>query len=110
MTPVEDARLTIRDLARLVSRLLRPYRGWVAIIFVATLLETAMSLAAPWPLKVVLDNALGGHKPPHWLHHISKWMPGHSVIRIAALAAATTIAIAAIGALASYIDTYYTEN
>jgi subfamily B ATP-binding cassette protein MsbA len=110
MTPVEDGRLTIRDLARLVSRLLRPYRGWVAIIFFATLLETAMSLAAPWPLKVVLDNALGGHKPPHWLHHISKWMPGHSVIRIAALAAATTIAIAAIGALASYIDNYYTEN
>ncbi len=110
MKPTEDGKLTGGDMVRLVSRLLRPYRGWAAIIFIATLIETAMSLAAPWPLKVILDNVLGGRKPPHWLHHVSKWMPGHSVIRIAAAAAIATVLIAAIGALASYIDNYYTEN
>ena len=47
MKPTEDGKLTGGDMVRLVSRLLRPYRGWAAIIFIATLIETAMSLAAP---------------------------------------------------------------
>jgi subfamily B ATP-binding cassette protein MsbA len=110
MKPTEDGKLTGGDMVRLVARLLRPYRGWAAIILLATLFETAMSLAAPWPLKIILDNVLGGHKPPHWLHHVAKWMPGHSVIRIAAVAAVAVVIIAALGALASYIDNYYTEN
>jgi subfamily B ATP-binding cassette protein MsbA len=95
---------------RLVARLLRPYRGWVAIVLVATLVETAMSLAAPWPLKIILDNVLGGHKLPHLFHHVTKWMPGHSVARIAALAAAVSVIIAGLGALASYVNNYYTES
>src|SRR5713101_3203881 len=110
MKPTEDGKLTGGDMVRLVARLLRPYRGWAAIILLATLIETAMSLAAPWPLKIILDNVLGGHKPPHWLHHVAKWMPSHSVIRIAAVAAIASVIIAALGALASYIDNYYTEN
>jgi len=95
---------------RLVARLLRPYRGWVAIVLIATLVETAMSLAAPWPLKIILDNVLGGHKLPHWLHQFAKEMPGHHVARIAALAAAVSVIIAGLGALASYVNNYYTES
>jgi subfamily B ATP-binding cassette protein MsbA len=110
MKPTEDGKLTGSDMGRLVARLLRPYRGWVAIILLATLIETAMSLAAPWPLKIIIDNVLGGHKPPLWLHDISKWIPGHSITRIAAVAAIASVIIAALGALASYIDNYYTEN
>src|SRR6266852_7594695 len=108
--PPQDQRLTTRDMIRLVARLLRPYRGWVAIILLATLVETAVSLAAPWPLKIILDNVLGGHKAPHWLHHAAKWIPAHNVFRIAALAAIASVIIAAIGALASYVNNYYTEN
>ncbi len=26
-----------------------------------------MSLAAPWPLKIILDNVVGTHKAPEWL-------------------------------------------
>jgi subfamily B ATP-binding cassette protein MsbA len=110
MKPPKDERLTARDMIRLVARLLRPYRGWVAIVLVATLVETAMSLAAPWPLKIILDNVLGGHKLPHLFHHVTKWMPGHSVARIAALAAAVSVIIAGLGALASYVNNYYTES
>jgi subfamily B ATP-binding cassette protein MsbA len=36
-------------LTRLVLQLVRPYRGWLAIVFIAMLVEIAMSLAAPWP-------------------------------------------------------------
>jgi subfamily B ATP-binding cassette protein MsbA len=97
-------------MVRLVVRLLRPYSGWVAIILTATLFETAVSLAALWPLKIILDNVLGGHKAPHWLHYLSKSLPGHSVLRLAALGAAASVTIALIGALASYLDNYYTES
>src|SRR5258708_39453641 len=110
MKPPKDERLTTRDMIRLVARLLRPYRGWVAIVLIATLVETAMSLAAPWPLKIILDNVLGGHKLPHWLQQFAKKMPGHHVARIAALAAAVSATIAVLWSLGSYVNNYYTEG
>src|SRR6516165_5070185 len=106
----KDEKLTTRQMLRLVVRLLRPYRGWVAIVLFATLIETAMSLAAPWPLKIILDNVLGGHHAPHWMRHAARWIPEHSVMRIAAFAALASVIIAAISALASYVDNYYTES
>ena len=48
-----------KQMMQLVLELLRPYRGWLLIVFIAMLVEIAMSLAAPWPLKLVLDDALG---------------------------------------------------
>jgi subfamily B ATP-binding cassette protein MsbA len=106
----DEGRLATRDMLRLIARLLRPYRGWVALILFATLIETAMSLAAPWPLKIILDNVLGGHHAPHWMRHAARWIPEHSVMRIAAFAALASVIIAAISALASYVDNYYTES
>jgi subfamily B ATP-binding cassette protein MsbA len=47
-----------------VLQLVRPYRGWLVIVFIAMLAEITMSLAAPWPLKLVLDDALVHHKLP----------------------------------------------
>ncbi len=94
----------------LIARLLRPYRGWLAIILFATALETAMSLAAPWPLKIVLDNVIEGQPEPLWLTHLASWLPGDHLMRSAAFAGVATVLIAAIGALASYLDNYYTES
>ena len=54
-------------MTKLVRELLRPYRGWLAIILAAMLVETAMSLAGPWPLKIVLDSVIGHHPMPHWV-------------------------------------------
>ena len=40
----------------LIRQLIRPYRGTLFIILMAMLVETAMSLASPWPLKIIIDN------------------------------------------------------
>src|SRR5262245_43569111 len=40
-----------KAMTRLVLDLVRPYRGWLVIVFVAMVFETATTLAAPWPLK-----------------------------------------------------------
>ncbi|HSE91360.1 MAG TPA: ABC transporter ATP-binding protein [Candidatus Binatia bacterium] len=94
----------------LVREFLRPYKSWLTIIFLAMLVETAMSLAAPWPLKVILDNVIGTHKAPEWLAPFQSSLFGHSKMQLAALAGIVTVLIAALGAVATYIDNYYTES
>jgi subfamily B ATP-binding cassette protein MsbA len=94
----------------LVRELVRPYRGWLTIILLAMLVQTAASLAAPWPLKIVLDNVIGHHPLPEWLARLL----GNAVVdhkmALAGAAAIGVILIAAVGAVASYIDNYYTES
>ena len=51
----------------LVVDLARPYRGQLVIILLAIMVETATSLAAAWPLKIVIDNAIGPHAVPEWV-------------------------------------------
>ena len=43
---------------------LRPYRARVAFIVALSLLEIGLAALAPWPLKAVVDNVLGGHPLP----------------------------------------------
>ena len=50
--------------------LLRPYRGSLMIILMAMLVQTAMSLAAPWPLKIVLDKWSSDRKLDRWLARV----------------------------------------
>jgi ABC-type multidrug transport system fused ATPase/permease subunit len=98
-------------MSRLVIDLLRPYRGWLAIVFVAMLVEIAAGLAAPWPLKLVIDDALGNHHLPHWLAWAHEYAGfGKHTLGVALFAGAATLAIAVVGAIASYIDNYYTTS
>jgi ABC-type multidrug transport system fused ATPase/permease subunit len=98
-------------MSRLVVDLLRPYRSWLAIVFVAMLVEIAMSLAAPWPLKLVIDDALGNHHLPHWLAWAHEYAGfGKHTLGVALFAGVATLAIAAIGAVAGYVDNYFTTS
>ena len=45
---------------RFSIRLVRPYWRWLIVVAVAMLVETAMGLASPWPLKIVLDSVFDG--------------------------------------------------
>jgi len=95
----------------LLRTLIRPYRANLFFILCAMLVQTLMSLAAPWPLKIVLDNVVGSHKLPSWLDNVLKpVLAGSSKMQIAAAAAAMVVVIAMVGALASYIANYYTES
>ena len=96
---------------RVIRNLVRPYRGTVVIIFLAMLVETMMELAAPWPLKVVIDNVVGNHKLTPWLDRLVRpLLEGGHKMHVALLAALATVLIALLAALASYIDNYYTES
>ena len=95
----------------LIRILVRPYRGTLFIILLAMIVQTIMSVAGPWPLKIVLDNVVGSHKLRPWLDHLlSPLLGGSSKMQIAAAAALAAIIIAALGALASYVANYYTTS
>src|SRR5271166_6020251 len=96
---------------RLIRSLVRPYRGTLVIILVAMLIETAMSVAGPWPLKIILDNVVGSHKLAPWLaDFLRPVLSGESKMQIAAAAAIMAVFIAVVGAIASYIANYYTTG
>ena len=96
---------------RLIRELIRPYRWQLIIILLAMMVETAMSLAGPWPLKIIIDNVVGHHKMSPWLDDLVRPMlDGGGRLQVAALAALAFVVIALLGAIATYIDNYYTES
>ena len=74
------------------------------------LIETAMSIAAPWPLKIIIDNVVGKHNLPDFLTWLRDFSSGEHTLALAGVAAASAVVIALIGAVAGYIDNYYTES
>ena len=96
---------------RLIRSLVRPYRGTLFIILIAMLVQTAMSVAGPWPLKIILDNVVGSHKLSPWLDNLLRpILSGGSKMQIAAAAAIAAVVIAVLGAIASYVANYYTTS
>jgi ABC-type multidrug transport system fused ATPase/permease subunit len=91
-------------LYRFIQSLVRPYRGSLAIILAAMVLQTGASVAGPWPLKVILDNVAGSHKLPHWLDHLmAPLLTGTGKMQIAAAAAMAFVLIAVVASVASYV-------
>jgi ABC-type multidrug transport system fused ATPase/permease subunit len=98
-------------MTRLILELTRPYRWIIAIVLAAMLVQTAMSLAAPWPLKIILDNVVVVKHPlPHWMTALLPALGGKNEIHIVGLAAIFFVLIAVVSAVASYIANYYTET
>ena len=43
---------------------MRPYRGRVALLVLIAFIEIALGVLSPWPLKLLVDNVLGGQSLP----------------------------------------------
>src|ERR1700749_1672593 len=88
----------------LIRELLRPYRPKLVLMLVAMILQSLMTLAAPWPLKIVIDNVVVGRKLNTWLDNLIKPLMEHSHrVHLAELAGLAVILIAVLNALASYL-------
>ena len=88
----------------------RPYRKWGIIILFAMLVEAIMSVATPWPLKIIIDDVIAHGSLPHWLHWTNFLNSSNSKLKMAAIVAFGFVLINAIGSLAGYINSYYNEN
>lgn len=71
-------------------------------------IETAMSLASPWPLKIVLDSVFGSEPVPAPV----AWLVGADADRLTLLnfAVAATVIIALLQASNAYLNAYYTVS
>ena len=74
------------------------------------LVETVMSLAAPWPLKAIIDNVAGSHPPPKWIDWLLPMLGGDSKVHIAEAAGIVTVLIAVVTGAAMYAASYFTER
>ena len=89
-------------------RLVRGYRLPLAAAFLAMVVESAAGLWEPWPLKLIFDEVIG-RKPVS--PAIAHWSPfGTAPLALLNTAVAALIAIAVIGALASYVEKYLSTS
>src|ERR1700733_3912507 len=109
-TPLEDPEERA-GMMGLIRELLRPYRGSLAIILAAMVVQSAMTLAAPWPLKIILDNVVVGRRLDPWMARLlNPLLPPRHREHLAMLAAVAVVLIAVFNALASYLANYFTES
>jgi ABC-type multidrug transport system fused ATPase/permease subunit len=88
----------------------RPYRKWVAVILFAMLIEAVMSVATPWPLKIIIDDVVGRGTLPQHLHWLNYLFPLNSKVAMAGIVAFGFVLINVIGSLAGYVNSYFNEN
>ncbi|HET9056976.1 MAG TPA: ABC transporter ATP-binding protein [Chitinophagaceae bacterium] len=99
-----------KTMTRLVTELVKPYRGWLLLILGAMMVDTAMSLLAPWPLKIIIDNVIGNHKFHGWFYWLNNIIADGHKATLAFFAAAGFVIFAIIGSMAGYIQSYFTES
>ena len=86
-----------QTLRRLIDHL-RPWRVWVVLIVVVDLLAVPLALLAPLPLKIAVDNAIGGQPLPAWL---LPWIPAQGLGSMLALAVGLVVLLALVSQVQS---------
>jgi ATP-binding cassette, subfamily B, bacterial len=85
-------------------QLVRPHRTLLAMAFVAMAVESAVTIWEPWPLKLIVDNVLGGKPLPPAL---AEWaVLGTSPLALLNAAVLALLAITALGAAGSFVQKY----
>ena len=88
--------------------LVRPYWRWVLVVAVAMIVETIMSLAQPWPLKIVLDSVFGSEPAPAFIRRFTG--DGTGPLTLLNIAVAGTVIIALLQAANAYLNAFYTVS
>jgi len=74
------------------------------------MVQTAMSMAAPWPLKIIIDTVVGSHRQPQWIDWLLTMAGLDSKPHIAVAAGIATVLIALVTGAAMYVVSYFTES
>jgi ABC-type multidrug transport system fused ATPase/permease subunit len=85
-----------------LGRFVRPQWLPLAAATGLVVLQTVLELAAPWPLKVAVDHAIGGQPLPRWLAFLGPFSP----YTLAVAAAAAGVALVVLGGGIRYAGTY----
>ena len=69
-TEAEPRRTSLRRQLALL-RYVRPYWRALLVVLATMLAEVGLQLLRPWPLKILVDNVLGGHPIPSGLSTVT---------------------------------------
>ncbi|HWE13458.1 MAG TPA: ABC transporter transmembrane domain-containing protein, partial [Solirubrobacteraceae bacterium] len=83
---------------------LRPHLRDVLIVAVSLGLGTALTLAQPWPIKLLVDNVLGHHHIPGLLRSAVKAVPGDPAHALLLLIVAGSVAIFLLGTIVEMLS------
>jgi ATP-binding cassette subfamily B protein len=84
---------------------MRPYRARMALVAVFALAQIALGLLAPWPLKIVIDNILGGQPLPSSLAEPVRALGGDSRIGALFVVVAAGLLLQLIGQVVAMANT-----
>jgi len=68
-----------RGIYRWALSYLRPYRKELSLFLLITVAEILSGLLLPWPMKFIVDNALGSQPAPGWLASLTGLMSANRV-------------------------------
>jgi ABC-type multidrug transport system fused ATPase/permease subunit len=93
-----------------IVEVLKPHSRTLTFGLLAVIGESVASLLDPWPLKIVLDNVLKSRPIEGWLKPLIASVAGTDNLAVVKFAAIAVIAIAALGAVCSYAEKYFTTS
>ena len=79
---------------------LKPYKWPLLTATGLTMFSTVIALASPWPLKVIVDNAIGGEPLGEWAGPARDLSPS----ALAGFAALTVVVLVAVSSLIDYLN------
>lgn len=96
---------TVRRQLRLL-RYARPHLRGLTVVVAAMLAEVGLQLLRPWPLKLLIDNVLGGHRIPGAL----TWLVGTDRKALLAAVVVAEVAIFGLGTAAGMVYTFMSQR
>ena len=84
---------------------MRPYRWRMAFLAVIALTQIVLGLLSPWPLKIVVDNVLGGQPLPSYLSESIRAVAGDSRVGLLIVIVAAGLLLQLISQVVSMVNT-----
>jgi ATP-binding cassette subfamily B protein/subfamily B ATP-binding cassette protein MsbA len=84
---------------------MRPYRARIAVIGAISLANIALGLLSPWPLKIVVDNVLGGQPLPETLAGPMRALAGDSRVGMLVVVVGAGLLLQLLGQVVSLTNT-----
>jgi ATP-binding cassette, subfamily B, bacterial len=85
-------------------RYLRPHLREVGLVALSLVGASALTLAQPWPMKLLLDNVIGDRPAPGFLNRIASVLPGEGQHALLALVVAGSVLIFFVGYLVEMLS------
>jgi ATP-binding cassette, subfamily B, bacterial len=93
-----------------IHHVLRPHWRILLAAFFAVVIQGMADLLEPWPIKVVLDYVIGSKPMPAWFEAFARVTFGENKQAVLNLAVTIVIAVAVVGAIATYTHKYLTTK